>query len=502
MEEYMCSMFGKLHQMEELLHVVKEDLLKYRKMIDQINETSHKDEKMIQQNKHNKEELHMTSVESLEGEQMEEELKFVVPDLGEDQISELPETVLHHILSYLPTKDSIRTSLVAKRWRYLWKAVPTLDFQFSMERGRLRKHNHKKFLDFVDKVFMFRDSIALSRFCLSYVDYGEGGTLFESCFKLWIEAIARLKVNFLELDFYTPVSSLQLSTMETLEMLRLVALTGQRQKLHLHSLSGLHHLKILKLERVDSSLGEFSTFPTLMELHLKEHRFEGGLVLNISLPSLRILNVIQDYAIQYCEIRISVPCLKSFFLKGRNYFVFDGLCSLSKLVIADNSSDPSCIRRLCKIVTASTHLKIFFWQYSNFMWSKLVENLRACVAPPFANMKQLCLHLYCCNCDDYVDSVIYLLENCTNLEKLVVTGFEWRSDLGEHRDKNCKPAKDPPKFTHPSLKEIEVSYNRRDCVQREWVQLLNRCSPCLKLKRYPMNKCWPLKRHYFRLPAF
>ncbi|KAG9442990.1 hypothetical protein H6P81_018844 [Aristolochia fimbriata] len=432
-------------------------------MLDQINEISHKDKMMKQQNEHNKEQLHMTSVESLEGVPMEEKLKFVVPDLGEDRISELPETVLLHILSYLPTKDSIRTSLVAKRWRFLWKAVPSLNFQFSMERSSLRNPSHKNFLDFVDKVFMHRDSSALSKFCVSYFNYGAGVISFKSRFKLWTEAIARAKVKSLELRFNSPLT-LQLSTMETLEMLRLVANTWSRQNLNLHSLSGLRHLKVLKL---------------------------AG-----------ILNVIRNYSIKDCEIRISTPRLKSFFLEGCSNFAFDGFCSLSKLVIANNSSDPICVSRLCKIVTAGTHLKIFSWRCSYSMWSELVENLRACVATPFTNMKQLCLHLYRCNCDDYVDSVIYLLENCPNLEKLVITGFEGRPDLGEHCDKNCKPATDPSNFTHPSLKEIEIVYNRKDCLQREWLKLLNGCSPRLKLKRTPMKKRRLVECQYFAPPSF
>ncbi|XP_057440610.1 F-box protein At4g09920-like [Lotus japonicus] len=43
-----------------------------------------------------------------------------------DIISELPDDILLHILSFLPTEDVIATSLVSKRWRPLWLSVPTL----------------------------------------------------------------------------------------------------------------------------------------------------------------------------------------------------------------------------------------------------------------------------------------------------------------------------------------------------------------------------------------
>lgn len=45
-----------------------------------------------------------------------------------DTISELPDHILHHILSFIPFKEVGRTSILSKRWNRVWRSYPVLKF--------------------------------------------------------------------------------------------------------------------------------------------------------------------------------------------------------------------------------------------------------------------------------------------------------------------------------------------------------------------------------------
>jgi hypothetical protein len=74
-----------------------------------------------------------------------------------DLVSNLPEEVRCHILSFLPTKHAALTSVLSKSWLNLWKLVPNLDIDDSEfllpEEGKgERDEIRQSFVDFVDRV--------------------------------------------------------------------------------------------------------------------------------------------------------------------------------------------------------------------------------------------------------------------------------------------------------------------------------------------------------------
>ncbi|KAH1240954.1 putative F-box/LRR-repeat protein [Glycine max] len=106
---------------------------------------------------------------------------------GQDRISELPDDVVYHILSFLTIKEAIATSLLSTRWRFLWTMLPSLHIDCSKPIMKLY-HSVDVFLG------LFRTQ-KISRFhlrcnndcCLSYAEE-------------WVNAVVSRKVEHVNIS--------------------------------------------------------------------------------------------------------------------------------------------------------------------------------------------------------------------------------------------------------------------------------------------------------------
>ncbi|KEH34263.1 cytochrome C biogenesis protein ccsA [Medicago truncatula] len=71
---------------------------------------------------------------------------------NEDRLSDLPDNVLLHILSFLNTKYAVQTCILSTRWKNLWKHIPTLILHC------LEFPTMENFTSSVSKILTLRDS--------------------------------------------------------------------------------------------------------------------------------------------------------------------------------------------------------------------------------------------------------------------------------------------------------------------------------------------------------
>ncbi|KAG4983238.1 hypothetical protein JHK87_027987 [Glycine soja] len=76
-----------------------------------------------------------------------------------DRLSELPDFVLLHIMNFIDTKDALRTCILSKRWKDLWKHLTTLSFDQST--SLFDERRVVNFNKFVSQVLSCRDGSIL-----------------------------------------------------------------------------------------------------------------------------------------------------------------------------------------------------------------------------------------------------------------------------------------------------------------------------------------------------
>ncbi|KAI3952985.1 hypothetical protein MKX01_028677 [Papaver californicum] len=243
---------------------------------------------------------------------------------GNDRIPFLPESIMLNILSFLPTKYAVQTSVLSKSFRYLWTGIPKLDFDddlFKIHRFKNKKQvQNPKFVNFVSKVMRLQDdvrNIERFRLCWSHCNM--------SLVNHWIDVSCNKKLKELDIDLRHNTSAVKLpyAIMLPLCMFNndsLVALKLKLQNCELVMLPAsicLNKLKILHLEGVRFfEKGAFQKLltgcPILETLVMIGCHFFDQQVVDITVPSLRNLSMRHIYLPSYSSIRISNPSLLLF----------------------------------------------------------------------------------------------------------------------------------------------------------------------------------------------
>lgn len=120
---------------------------------------------------------------------------------NEDRISELPDPILTHILSFIPTKSAVKTTLLSKRWKTPYLSLPNLDFVddkwYSDDRFDGVSRHKLNFINLVDRILRLRgENIDIDRFSLNCVGNYDMGRV-----DMWIDSVVRHNVKEINLSF-------------------------------------------------------------------------------------------------------------------------------------------------------------------------------------------------------------------------------------------------------------------------------------------------------------
>ncbi|KAK1412151.1 hypothetical protein QVD17_33162 [Tagetes erecta] len=132
--------------------------------------------------------------------------------MSSKNVDDLPEDIVSYILSLMPTKFAVQTSIISKRWRYRWMFVTNLDFDdIHHFQGQT-----STFSNSVNHVIKSCKSSQIQLFRLHFSEW----SLPNSCVSYWIDEAVRL--NVCELDLYASLVIMPLSFFSSKTLTKLI----------------------------------------------------------------------------------------------------------------------------------------------------------------------------------------------------------------------------------------------------------------------------------------
>ncbi|XVF00894.1 hypothetical protein REPUB_Repub04eG0041300 [Reevesia pubescens] len=344
-----------------------------------------------------------------------------------DRIGDLPDSVLGHILSFLPTQDSVATNLLSKRWVDLWTEVPVLDFTYSDHHPLSQHRNGSWFLNFMFHVLLMSKAQRIRKFTL---DWKLNWEFDERYLKTWISCAVRRNIQELNLYFRPPQPHVKLPgclfTCKTLVSLKLAYEIFVDVPATVH----LPCLKILRLKEVtyanDDSLRRLlSSCPVLEDLTVSA---DNIVVLDINVPSMKRIRVTGDLSKDVdprSKLLIKAPMLERIDLEEGKFceFFIEDASNLAKAII-DVDQKWSNDQRFM-FLKGIANVRFLSLLNCNL---KLVSPSEAKL-PMFHNLVHLDIKYGC----RYLNFLLALLECSDNLKILVLHNMPFGCKRGCHR---------------------------------------------------------------------
>ncbi|KAL0328227.1 UNVERIFIED_CONTAM: F-box/LRR-repeat protein [Sesamum calycinum] len=389
-------------------------------------------------------------------------------------IDDLPEALLLRILSFLPTINAVRASLVSRGWRDLWRHVPRLNFDMSLYHSPPNAlcESREFFADFVTQTLLLREhSTLLYSFHLlfNYRDYRRTTTQVNSWVRYAIASgVVVLLLSFpedlfvkSEVDSYADVTwekydfhfskirnswvsclaldycrivwpkSLPCDGFSSLRSLYLCNVS-LRAKVLDNVVSSCVNLEFLSLSCI-SYLRNFKIHSqTLKELELelfKIRRYKDAGSLEIYAPNLHRISFDRFSVAEYCSRDLSslVEANVEFWDEDREGF--------------------NC--EVLQILTVVERLTLLDMCFNRYAWDEVCATKSTSVSLVFKNLKFLELKIG--YTEDKLLEIAEFFELCPVLETLVLDYYVERDFLFSEYFKSK-----PPIFHIPNLKQVKM----------------------------------------------
>ncbi|KAL1815583.1 hypothetical protein ACET3Z_018157 [Daucus carota] len=227
----------------------------------------------------------------------------------EDRISNLPDPILTHILSFLPTKSAVGTTVLSKRWKSPFMSLPNLDFNDSVSiyRDMFGWDSRQKvsFMNFVDRILMLRgNDLNLERFSLNCV-----GNYHLSRVDEWIRIVVghnvkeiNLTLNFREV--YKLVEDVYMCTSIEVFRLKWKILVNVPENVGFVSLKFLQFtgVKFASYESVEKLL---QCCPVLEDLVIENCKWLSGCCLSVCGSALKNFSL-DSYSYLDTEVELTI----------------------------------------------------------------------------------------------------------------------------------------------------------------------------------------------------
>lgn len=250
-----------------------------------------------------------------------------------DWLSSFHEDIISHILSLMPLKSAVQTSILSKRWRYSWILVKYLDFDDINP-----FHDLNLLSTFVDRVLDLRKVSQVKLFRLRFSELNLQKTLNVS---KWINEAVRLNVSELDIPVTLLELPLDLFTCKTLTKLRLKLGGRDYDVLEFPSSVNLPCLKALDIVVFSNpTVNAFNLIrgsPILETLSLQVSWRTEEEEYNFNIPTLKNLRLFTPKcaSVTY-KVILNLPNLEHLFVGGifNSLFVIENLPSVVSVIFS------------------------------------------------------------------------------------------------------------------------------------------------------------------------